>query len=84
MPGTGSEDSERNSRGTEPSASRVTATQGHSCLETESLMDAVVARENMRAALIRVEANRGAPGLDGMPPEALRGYLHGHWPRRMP
>jgi RNA-directed DNA polymerase len=44
-------------------------------------MDAVVARENMRAALARVEANRGAPGVDGMSTEALRGYLHAHWPQ---
>jgi len=44
-------------------------------------MEAVVARENMRAALARVEANRGAPGVDGMPVEALRWYLREHWPR---
>jgi len=81
MLGAGSDGSERNSRGAEPCASRVTATQGHSCLETESLMGAVVARENMLAALVRVETNRGAPGVDGMPVEALRPYLHTHWPR---
>ncbi len=81
MLGAGAEGSERNSRGAAPCASKVTATQGHSCLETGSLMEAVVARENMRAALARVERNRGAPGVDGMSTEALRGYLHEHWPR---
>jgi RNA-directed DNA polymerase len=44
-------------------------------------MEAVVARENMHAALARVEANRGAPGVDGMPVEALRSYLREQWPR---
>jgi len=33
---------------------------------SESLMEQVVARENMLAALRRVEANKGAPGNDGM------------------
>ena len=43
MPGAGAESSERNSRVADPRASSVTATQGHSCLETGSLMEAVVA-----------------------------------------
>ncbi len=82
MPGAGPEGSEQNSRGAEPRASIVTATQCHSCLETESLMEAVVARENTRAALARVESNRGAPGVDAMTTEALGGYLREHWSRR--
>ncbi len=44
-------------------------------------MEAVVERENMVRALERVEANKGAPGVDGMPVEALRGHLKEHWPR---
>ncbi|MCP4678650.1 MAG: group II intron reverse transcriptase/maturase [Deltaproteobacteria bacterium] len=44
-------------------------------------MEAVVERENMRAALRRVESNRGAPGVDGMATDELRAYLHEHWPR---
>jgi hypothetical protein len=35
----------------------------------------------MMAALRRVEANKGAPGVDGMPVEQLRAYLKAHWPR---
>ena len=45
------------------------------------MMEAVVERENMRAALKRVEANKGAAGVDGMSAEALRPWLHAHWPR---
>ena len=81
MLGAGAEGRERNSRGAALCASKATATQGHSCLEMESLMEAVVARENMHAALTRVELNRGAPGVDGMTTDALRGYLREHWPR---
>lgn len=43
-------------------------------------MEAVVERENMCRALERVEANQGAPGVDGMPVESLRGHLKEHWP----
>jgi RNA-directed DNA polymerase len=44
-------------------------------------MEAVVERENMVRALERVEANKGAPGVDEMPVGSLRGYLKEHWPR---
>jgi group II intron reverse transcriptase/maturase len=42
-------------------------------------MEQVVARENMLAALRRVESNKGAPGTDGMTVEQLLGYLKGNW-----
>jgi RNA-directed DNA polymerase len=45
------------------------------------LMEAILGRENMMAALRRVVANKGAPGADGMPVEALRAYLVANWPR---
>lgn len=45
------------------------------------LMEQVVARENMGAALRRVEQNRGAPGIDGMTVEQLRGFLRERWPQ---
>ncbi len=48
---------------------------------TESLMEQVVARENMLAALRRVEQNGGAPGSDGMSVDDLRGYLKANWPQ---
>jgi RNA-directed DNA polymerase len=44
-------------------------------------MLAVVERENMREALLRVERNRGTAGIDEMPIEDLRAYLKEHWPR---
>ena len=45
------------------------------------LMEAVVGRENMRRALKRVKANKGAPGIDKMPVSELGGHLIEHWPR---
>jgi RNA-directed DNA polymerase len=42
-------------------------------------MEAVVERSNMTEALMRVEKNAGAPGVDGMPTTELRSYLHEHW-----
>lgn len=37
-------------------------------------------RENLKAALKRVEQNGGAPGMDGMTVQELRPYLKDHWP----
>lgn len=45
------------------------------------LMEQVVARENMLAALKRVERNGGAPGVDGIPTERLRDQIRAEWPR---
>jgi RNA-directed DNA polymerase len=43
------------------------------------LWDMIWERENMTAALKRVESNQGAPGIDGMTVEELRPYLKEHW-----
>jgi len=43
------------------------------------LWDKVWERQNLFAALERVERNGGAAGIDGMPVEALRPYLKEHW-----
>ena len=48
---------------------------------TESLMEAVVAADNMRRALKRVKANKGSPGIDGMKISEMTDYLKEHWPR---
>ena len=45
------------------------------------LMEEVVAHDNMRAALRRVEQNKGAAGVDRMPVKQLRPYLKTHWPK---
>jgi RNA-directed DNA polymerase len=44
-------------------------------------MEAVVERGNMWAALRRVEANKGAAGVDRMPVDQLRPHLRQNWPR---
>lgn len=43
------------------------------------LWDSVWERQNLFAALERVERNGGAPGIDGMRVEELRPYLREHW-----
>lgn len=43
-------------------------------------MEKVVARENMQAALRRVERNKGAAGVDGMEIADLRPFLRAKWP----
>jgi len=80
-PGAATLGSGRNPREGEVSASRDTARLEDSEPETKRLMEAVVERGNMVQALKRVEANKGAPGVDGMPVTGLRGYLREHWPR---
>ena len=43
-------------------------------------MEAIVERENLKKALARVKANKGAAGIDGMTVEDLGPYLKEHWP----
>jgi len=45
------------------------------------LMERVVSRPNLKAALKRVKSNRGGPGIDGMRVEDLTGYLRENWLR---
>ena len=45
------------------------------------LMERVVERGNLRAALARVKRNGGSPGVDGMTVEGLPGYLREQWPQ---
>jgi RNA-directed DNA polymerase len=45
-----------------------------------SLMERVVERENLRAALIQVRRNKGGPGIDGLTVERMSDYLKVHWP----
>ncbi len=44
-----------------------------------TLWEQIFSRRNLFAALARVEANGGAPGVDGLTVEALRPYLKAHW-----
>lgn len=45
------------------------------------LLEEILSRANMMAALHRVVANKGAPGIDEMSVEDLRGHLATQWPR---
>jgi RNA-directed DNA polymerase len=56
-----------------------TLTHGEERSGSDRLMEAVVARGNVRAALARVRENRGSPGVDGMTVEELPQYLMEHW-----
>ncbi|MEO7328288.1 MAG: group II intron reverse transcriptase/maturase [Minicystis sp.] len=56
------------------------ATHGTEHLGTSRLMEAVVERRNLQAALKRVRQNKGSPGIDGMPVNQLPDHLRVHWP----
>src|SRR5207342_746432 len=47
---------------------------------TNRLMEEVCERENLKAALRRVKANKGSPGVDGMTVIGIKDYLEQHWP----
>lgn len=56
------------------------AAKGNIPSEVAVAMEEVVRPENMKKALSRVCANKGAAGVDGMTVEELRPYLKQHWP----
>jgi len=64
--------------GTEPP---VAKRPSESPTQTDSLMEEVCQRDNLRKALKRVQANKGAPGVDGMTVRTLPKYLKRHWPK---
>lgn len=46
----------------------------------ERVMEEICHQDNLKAALKRVRANGGSPGVDGMTVHDLPGYLRDHWP----
>jgi hypothetical protein len=58
----------------------VRASGGGTPVGDERLLERVVERRNLLAALARVKRNGGSPGIDGMTVEAWPGYLREHWP----
>jgi len=75
-----SEAPNRLARGTEDPVARP-AVEGSAALPvTGGLMEAIVARDNLKKALAQVKRNKGAPGVDGMTVEELTPYLKEHWP----
>ncbi len=63
--------------GEAPTASKGTERSGNT---TELLMEQVVQRNNLVAALKRVRKNKGSPGIDGMTVQELPAYLAKNWP----
>jgi group II intron reverse transcriptase/maturase len=57
------------------------ATRGSGHLGSADLMEQVVSRPNLQAALKRVRKNKGSPGIDGMTVGALPAFLIAHWTR---
>ncbi|HEY7329475.1 MAG TPA: group II intron reverse transcriptase/maturase [Gemmataceae bacterium] len=55
--------------------------EAQSPMRTDSLMEEVCQRDNLWQALARVQANKGAPGVDGMTVRKLPKYLKRHWPK---
>jgi len=49
--------------------------------DNEKLLELVVERSNVEAALRRVKKNKGSPGIDGMTVEELPAYVATHWSR---
>jgi RNA-directed DNA polymerase len=79
MPESHPEGSGRKSREYGKGASSEAARKEPVRPETEQLMEAVVARENMFRAYEQVVSNKGAAGIDGMTVEQLKPYLQEHW-----
>jgi len=57
------------------------ATRGNERSGTGCLMEKVVERANLKAALKRVKQNKGGPGIDAMTVGELSGYLKREWER---
>jgi RNA-directed DNA polymerase len=71
----------RNPREDGVGVSGVTARRETCRPQNDGMMEAVVERENMKAAYARVVSNKGASGVDEMPVADLKAYLATHWPR---
>jgi len=60
-------------------AASVTVVKDNALEEPMNVMSAVLDRPNMQRAYDRVMRNKGAPGVDGVTVEELKGYLKTHW-----
>ena len=66
--------------GREGTESSGTANGHENPASTNRLMEEVCERENLKAALQRVKANQGSPGVDGMTVVGIKDYLKAQWP----
>lgn len=79
LPFMGRGEAPRDGRSAEaPTAARGSGRPGN---DGAGLMEQVLSRPNLKAALKRVRRNKGSPGTDGMTTEELLPYLRGHWRR---
>ncbi len=56
-----------------------TRTEDTTYIKHNNLMSKVLEKDNLKKAIERVKANKGAPGVDGMSTDELRSYLRGNW-----
>ena len=73
-------ESEARAASREGTEAPIATGQDESLTRSEQLMEEICERENLKRALKRVKANKGAPGIDGMKVEELPGYLKRRWP----
>src|ERR1035441_6221269 len=66
--------------GREGTESSVVTNGTENPASTNRLMEEVCERENLKAALRQVKANKGSPGVDGMTVDGIKEYLKQHWP----
>src|SRR5499427_7184703 len=66
--------------GREGTESSGTTHGSESPASTNRLMEEVCERENLKAALRQVKANKGSPGVDVMSVGGIKDYLKQHWP----
>src|SRR5258708_2588127 len=71
---------EAGAAGREETESSGAASGTESPGSTNPLMEEVCERENLKAAMRRVRANRGSPGVDGMTVIGIKDYLKQHGP----
>jgi len=66
--------------GGEETESSGSTSEPESPASTNRLMEEVCERENLKAALQQVKANKGSAGVDGMTVGEITDYLKQHWP----
>src|SRR5919107_802139 len=64
----------------EETESSAAMTGTENLASTNRLMEEVCERENLKAALRQVKANKGSAGVDGMTVVGIKDYLKQHWP----
>src|SRR5262250_417239 len=69
----------REAGGEETESSRATS-EPENPVRTDSLMEEVCERDNLKQALRQVKTNKGSAGIDRMIVDQLADYLRQHWP----